>query len=104
MNLRNTLAVAVTAVALLTTAGCAVTRGQQTAGAYVDDAAITTKIKARFVENKQVDANSIKVETLNGNVILSGFAKNTAEKDAALNLARSVSGVQSVKDSIVVRP
>lgn len=104
MNLRTALACAVTAVALLTTAGCAVTRGQQSVGAYVDDATITASIKTRFVENKQVDANAIKVETLNGNVILSGFAKNETEKNAAVSLARGVNGVKSVKDAIVVRP
>ena len=54
------------ALVLLSTAGCAVTRGQETVGAYVDDATITTKIKARFVDNKDVDASAISVETLNG--------------------------------------
>ncbi len=104
MKLSTALAAAVTAIALLTTAGCAVTRGQETVGAYVDDAAITTAVKARFVDNKQVDASAIKVETLQGNVLLSGFAKNAAEKDMAVSLARGVKNVKSVKDSIVVRP
>jgi hypothetical protein len=44
---------------LLTTAGCAVTRGQSTVGEYVDDAAITTAVKAKMVENKSVDAGAI---------------------------------------------
>jgi osmotically-inducible protein OsmY len=104
MNLRTALACAVTAAALLTTAGCSVTRGQQSVGSYVDDATITTTIKTRFVENKQVGANAIKVETLNGNVILSGFAKSETEKNTAVSLARGVNGVKSVKDAIVVRP
>ena len=80
------------------------TRHQETVGAYVDDATITTTIKTRFIENKAVDANAIKVETLNGNVILSGFAKNSAERNTAVQLAEGVKGVKSVKDSIVVRP
>ena len=75
MFIRTTLAATVAAVALLTTAGCAVTRGQETVGAYVDDTAITTAVKARFIDNKDVDAASIKVETLNGTVMLSGFAR-----------------------------
>ena len=74
MHIRTTLAAAMTAVVLLTTAGCAVTRGQETVGAYVDNAAITTSVKTRFIDNKEVDASSIKVETLNGTVMLSGFA------------------------------
>lgn len=100
----GTLAAVVTAVALLTTAGCAVTRGQETVGAYVDDTAITTAVKARFVENKEVDAASIKVETLNGTVMLSGFAKNMTEKTTAESLTRKVNGVKMVKNEISVRP
>lgn len=104
MYIRTTLAAAITAVVLLTATGCAVTRGQETVGAYVDDAGITTLIKSRFVENKQVDAASIKVETLNGTVMLSGFAKNAAEKSAAESIARGVNGVKAVKNEITVRP
>ena len=103
MILRTTLASIVTAVALLTITGCAVTRGQETVGAYVDDAAITTSVKARFVDNKDVDASSIKVETLNGTVMLSGFAKNMTEKSTAESIARRVTGVKSVKNEIAVR-
>lgn len=104
MNLRTTLASAVTAIALLTTAGCAVTRGQESVGAYVDDAAITTSVKAKMVENKQVDAAAIKVETLNGTVMLSGFAKNSLEKSTAESLAIGTKGVKNVKNEIAVRP
>jgi len=103
MNIRTTLAAAMTAVALLTTAGCAVTRGQETVGAYVDDAAITTSVKARFVENKEVDASSIKVETLNGTVMLSGFAKSSTEKSTAESIAMKVKGVKMVKNELAIR-
>ena len=104
MYIRTTLAAAMTAVVLLTATGCAVMRGQETTGAYIDDAGITTMIKSRFVENKQVDAASIKVETLNGTVMLSGFAKNNTERTTAESIARGVSGVKSVKNEIAVRP
>lgn len=103
MIMRSTLAVLATA-ALLTAGGCAVTRGQESAGAYVDDTAITTRIKGRFVENPDVAASSIKVETLNGAVLLSGFAKNATEKSTAEKIAREVSGVKSVRNEILVRP
>jgi osmotically-inducible protein OsmY len=104
MYIRTTLVAAMTAIVLLTTAGCAVTRGQETTGAYIDDATVTTRIKARFVENKEVDAASIKVETLNGTVMLSGFAKSSVERTTAENIARGVNGVKSVKNEIAVRP
>jgi hyperosmotically inducible periplasmic protein len=104
MKTRFVFAAAIAAFALLTASGCAVTRGQETVGAYVDDATITTQIKSRFVENKDVDAASIKVETLNGTVMLSGFAKNATEKSAAESIARNVNGVKSVRNEIAVRP
>lgn len=104
MFIRTTLAAAITAVVLLTATGCAVTRGQETVGAYVDDTAITTQVKARFVESKQVDASSISVETLKGTVMLSGFAKSSDERAAAERIARGVSGVTAVKNEVAVRP
>ncbi len=104
MIIRNTLAAAMTAALLLTATGCAVTRGQETVGAYVDDTGITTLIKSRFIENKQVDAAAISVETLNGTVMLSGFAKSSTERMTAENIARGVSGVRLVKNEIAVRP
>lgn len=104
MYIRTTLAAAMTAVVLLTATGCAVTRGQETVGAYVDDTTITTRVKASFVQNTFVDASSIRVETLNGTVMLSGFAKSQTEKDTAEGLARGVPGVKVVKNEIAIRP
>ena len=103
MNVRTTL-VAVTAAALLTMAGCAVTRNQETVGAYIDDTAITTAIKGRYLDNKDVDATSIRVETLNGTVMLSGFAKSATEKATAESIAWKANGVKSVKNEIAIRP
>jgi osmotically-inducible protein OsmY len=84
--------------------GCAVMRGQETAGAYVDDAAITTAIKAKFVEDKIVSAGSISVETLNGTVQLSGFANSAEEKSKAEQIARNSRNVRAVRNDIIVRP
>ncbi|MGD9773459.1 BON domain-containing protein [Diaphorobacter sp.] len=92
------------ASAVVTTTGCAVVREQQTVGSYVDDAGITTAIKARMIEDKTVSATAINVETLNGTVQLSGFAKSQAEKDRAEDIARGTKHVRSVRNSIVVRP
>lgn len=105
MFIRTTLVVAAIATTLLvTTTGCAVSRGQETTGAYIDDSAITATVKSRFVESKSVDAASISVETMKGTVMLSGFAKNADEKNSAESIARGVNGVKSVTNQIVVRP
>ncbi|MDB5955524.1 BON domain-containing protein [Ramlibacter sp.] len=103
MNTRTLLAAALAAF-LIGLGGCAVTRGQETVGGYVDDTAITTSVKARFVDNRDVDASSIKVETLNGMVLLSGFAKNNTERTTAESIARNVAGVRTVRNDISVRP
>lgn len=94
----------VAAAALLVTTGCAVTRGQESVGAYIDDATITTQIKSRFVESKAVDAASIHIETLKGTVLLSGFAKSSNERSTAESIARNVNGVKAVRNEIAVRP
>jgi len=104
MNIRNTLSVLAAALVLATTTGCAVSRGQQSVGAYVDDSAITTAVKARFIDNKNVDASAISVETLNGTVMLSGFAKSSDEKSVAESLTWKVAGVKAVKNEIAIRP
>ena len=104
MQVRTQLISIAAVFAIVTASGCAVNRGQETVGAYVDDSAITTSVKARYVENKDVDASSIKVETLNGTVMLSGFAKNSTERSTAEEIAMKVNGVKSVKNSIAVRP
>lgn len=104
MKIRSTFSAVALGLAVLTVLpACSITRGQSTVGEYVDDATITTKVKAKFVESKAVDASSIKVETLNGEVMLSGFAKNATEKSAAEKLARETTGVKSVKNALEVR-
>jgi osmotically-inducible protein OsmY len=103
MITRNFVLIAL-AASLVAISGCAVTRGQETVGGYVDDTGISTSIKARFVANRDVDASSIKVESLNGTVLLSGFAKNGTERSTAETIARNVAGVKSVHNEIVVRP
>lgn len=98
------VAFALLAGAAVLTTGCSVVRGQEGAGAYVDDTAITTAVKAKFVEDKTVDAGAIHVETLNGTVALSGFAKSPAEKAKAEYIARNTKGVREVRNNLTVRP
>src|SRR5687768_13429067 len=104
MKYTRALAIAVLAGVTLAGTGCAVIRGQESVGAYVDDVSITTAVKAKFVEDKSVDAGAIKVETLNGTVALSGFAKSNQEKAQAEFLARNTKGVRQVRNNLTVRP
>lgn len=104
MKIRTCALAMAASLCVLSVTGCAVTRGQETVGSYVDDAAITTAVKSRFVENQQVDASAISVETMRGTVMLSGFAKNYNEKSTAESLAWKVNGVKNVKNQISVQP
>ena len=103
MKFTTLLIAAAAAAAVVTTTGCAVARDQQTVGSYIDDSTLTTRVKAKFAEDTTVSAMAISVETLKGEVQLSGFAKSPEEKAKAEMLARNTSGVQSVRNSIVVR-
>ena len=104
MKYARAIAFAALAGITVISAGCAVGRGQETAGSYVDDAAITTSIKAKFATDKTVSVTSLSVETLNGTVQLSGFAKSAAEKLQAETIARNTKNVRAVRNDIVVRP
>ena len=104
MTIRNILTSIVAAVALTAAAGCAVTRNQETVGAYIDDTAITTAVKGRMVDSPGINASAISVETLNGTVLLAGFAKSATERSTAESLAWKTGGVKAVKNEIAVRP
>ena len=94
---------AVLAVLMLAlTVGCA---GAFTkAGQAMDDTAITTKVKAAMARDKDVSATRVSVETVQGEVRLSGFVNSSAEKQSAEQLALQTEGVRSVQNGLVVRP
>lgn len=104
MKYARAIAFAALAGMTIVSTGCSVARNQQSVGSYVDDAAVTTAVKAKMAEDKTVAATSISVETLNGTVQLSGFAKTQAEKNQAEAIARNTKNVRDVRNSIVVRP
>ena len=76
---------------------------RDTAGEAIDDATITTKVKAALAEDGRTNALQVNVETENGVVQLSGFVNNGTAKGAAESIARGVAGVRSVKNEIDVK-
>jgi osmotically-inducible protein OsmY len=102
MKLHHPLAAAVAAIALLAGSGCTVMRDQQSVGTYVDDAVLTTRVKAKFADSPSVSALALSVETFKGVVQLSGVAKSADERLLAEQLARSISGVVGVRNDIRV--
>ena len=87
----------------LAAAGCSSSPTRESTGEYIDDSALTTRVKARFVEDPQVSAMRINVETFKGVVQLSGFANSTDEASRAVNIAQATTGVKSVKNDIRIK-
>ena len=102
--MKNVLVAAMVALTAIYAAGCSVGSGQRTVGDVVDDSTVTTRVKTRFVEAKDVSASRISVETLQGVVQLSGFAVSDTERQRAAQIAASVPGVKQVRNAIVVAP
>lgn len=88
-------------VSLLT--ACAAVTGQETVGEYIDDATITTKVKASIFNDSSLKSYQIKVETFQGEVQLSGFVDSSQASAKAEQYAKKTKGVKSVKNNLVVR-
>lgn len=91
------------AVLLIGLAGCAGTQTRESTGEYIDDAAITTKVKSALIADKEVSAFPVSVETVKGVVHLTGTADTRTEADKAATIARGVAGVKSVVNKIQVK-
>ncbi len=102
--MKTVLVATMVALAAVYSSGCSVASGQRSMGDVVDDSTITTRVKARFAESKDVAATRISVETLKGVVQLSGFAVSEAERVRAAQIAASVPGVVQVQNAIAVKP
>ncbi len=92
-----TLFIAMTLTSVL---GCASTSKQEGTGEYVDDTVITTKVKHAILHEPSLKSAEINVETFKGIVQLSGFVSSQANINRAVEVARSVKGVKSVKDDM----
>jgi osmotically-inducible protein OsmY len=80
--------------------GCGSTAKTEGTGEYVDDSVITTKVKAAIFNDPALKVNEINVETFKGVVQLSGFVRSQADIDKAVQVARGVAGVKSVKNDM----
>ncbi len=97
------LSAAFLAVTLVSVVGCASTSSKEGTGEYVDDAVITTKVKAAIFNEPTLKSAEINVETFKGVVQMSGFVNSQADINKAAELARSVKGVTSVKNDMRVK-
>ena len=104
MKKRNTFIRCLVVLMLLATfVACASTPKQESAGEYVDDSVITTKVKSLIAADDFLKSFQISVETYKGTVQLSGFVNSQQAIDKAVQIARGVKGVTSVKNNLIVK-
>lgn len=84
-------------------AGCASSESGKSTGEYIDDAAITAKVKTALIRDDSLDANDINVETYKGTVQLSGFVDSEEDVDAAEEVAGNIEGVTKVRNDLRVK-
>jgi osmotically-inducible protein OsmY len=100
INLTRKLATLAGVLLMATALGCASTAKQEGTGEYVDDTVITTKVKAAIFNEPTLKSAEINVETFKGVVQLSGFVTSQAAENKAVEVARGVAGVKSVKNDM----
>ena len=104
MKKRNIVIYCLVLLMLIATfAACAATRTHESTGEYVDDSVITTKVKSLLAEDDFLKSFQISVETFKGTVQLSGFVNTQKAVDKAGEITRSVKGIKSVKNNLIVK-
>lgn len=103
MRLSNKFLTFIFSILLVSLLGCAATSTKEGTGEYIDDTAITAKVKAAIFNEPSLKSTEINVETFKGTVQLSGFVSSSADISKAAELARGVKGVTSVKNDMRVK-
>ena len=88
---------------MVTLLSCASTPKSSSTGELIDDSVITTKVKSLLAADVGLKTFQISVETYKGVVQLSGFVNSQADIDQAGKIARSVNGVVSVKNNLILK-
>ena len=104
MKLARPLTVLAMAVFLGGAVGCAPTQERRATGEFVDDAALTARVKTALVKADGINANAINVNTYRGEVLLSGYVEDRQMIDRAASVARNVSGVRTLRNDLHVTP
>ena len=103
MKTLRTISTFTAALALVFAAGCESTRTQTSVGEQIDDTVVTAKVKAALIDNEDLSASEINVETFKGRVQLSGFVSDRSDIAEATDVVEDIDGVTSVKNDLVVK-
>lgn len=83
--------------------GCAGSATQESTGNYIDDSAVTARVKSALLTEKSLKSSAISVETFKGRVQLSGFVSSAAEVNKAVTVTKGVTGVKVVVNDLIVK-
>lgn len=103
MNFTKRVMITLFSFVLIAMAGCASTAKTEGTGEYVDDTVITTKVKTAIFNEPTLKSREINVETFKGTVQLSGFVTSQSDISKAIEVARSVKGVNTVKNDMRIK-
>lgn len=104
MNTKVLFALFMIAGSMNLISGCAHEGHERSAGEVIDDASVTTRVKAALLAEKDVNSFDIKVVSFDGTVQLSGFVDSQWQIERAGQIANSVDGVQHVKNNLIHKP
>lgn len=90
-------------VVLLFTLGCASTATRESTGEFVDDSAITTKVKTAIFQEPTLKSSEINVVTYKGEVQLNGFVSSAANIEKAVTITSGIEGVHAIKNNMQVK-
>ncbi len=93
----------VVGLGLLLSTGCGPTKTSESTGQYVDNSAITTKVKTDLITGLGSQGFAVKVKSFKSDVQLSGFVNNESIKQKAGEIAANVSGVKTVSNNLIVK-
>ncbi|MEX2451485.1 MAG: BON domain-containing protein [Rhodospirillales bacterium] len=94
---------ALSVVSLLTGAACTSTKTQESTGEYVDSSIIATKVRAAIAKDNQLSIFPIDVKTYKDTVQLSGFVNSAAHKQRAEEIARTVKGIRTIENDLIIK-
>lgn len=103
MNILRKMSTFGAMMALLFTIGCAATEDRASVGEVIDDTVITAKVKAALIEDDDLSAAEINVETFRGTVQLSGFVSDRSDIAKATSVTREIDGVVAVENDLVLK-
>lgn len=104
MNLKTAIIAVLLCGGTFVAAGCTTTGHERTAGAVIDDATVTTKVRTALLAEKDLNSFDISIKTFDGTVQLSGFVDSQWQIDKAVQVASAINGVQTVKNDLIHKP